>query len=104
MYFKDEDLQKWKVESLREYLLQRGFPIGNNTRKANLTEKVIFAQKLDLPNQRSQEEREKEILNAKHNKLSNDSVQVRQPNKKTGLKEVNTYQLLFRKILINMHN
>ena len=80
MYFKDEELQKWKIESLGEYFLQRGFPIGNNTRKVNLTEKVIFAQKLDLQNQRSQKEREKEILNAKHNKLSNDGAQVPQPN------------------------
>ena len=53
MYFIDEELQKWKVEDLRKYLLQRGVPIGNNARKANLIEKVIFAQKLDLPIQPS---------------------------------------------------
>ena len=55
MYFIDEELQKWKVEDLRKYLFQRGVPLGNNARKANLIEKVIFAQKLDLPIQPSQE-------------------------------------------------
>ena len=80
MYFTDEELQKWKVEDLRKYLLQRGVPIGTNARKANLIEKVIFAQKLDLPNQPSQEEHEKEILNAKHKKLSIDGVQIPPPN------------------------
>ena len=54
MYFTDKE---WKVEDLRKYLLQRGVPVGNNARKANLTEKVIFAQKLDLPIQPSLEER-----------------------------------------------
>ena len=41
---------------------------------------MIFAQKLDLPIQPSQEEREKEILNAKHNKLSIDGVQIPHSN------------------------
>ena len=41
---------------------------------------MIFAQKLDLPIKPSQEEREKEILNAKHNKLSIDGVQIPHPN------------------------
>ena len=80
MYLTDEELQKWKVEDFRKYLLQRGVPISNNARKTNLTEKVLFAQKLDLSIQPSQEEREKEILNAKHNKLSIDSVQIPHPN------------------------
>ena len=55
-------------------------PIGNNALKANLIEKVMFAQKLDLPIQPSQEEREKKILNAKHHKLSIYGVQIPQPN------------------------
>ena len=80
MYLTDEELQKWKVEDFRKYLLQRGVPISNNARKTNLIEKVLFAQKLDLSIQPSQEEREKEILNAKHNKLSIDSVQIPHPN------------------------
>ena len=42
MYFIDEELQKWKVEDLRKYLLQRGAPIGNNARKANLIFALIF--------------------------------------------------------------
>ena len=37
---------------------------------------MIFAQKLDLPIQQSQEEIEKEMSNAKHNKLSIDGVQI----------------------------
>ena len=82
MYFTDEELQKWKVEDLRKYLLQRGVLIGNNVHEANLIEKVIFAQNsyLDLPIQPSQEEREKEILNANHNKLSIDVAQIPHPN------------------------
>ena len=80
MCFTDEELQKSKVEDPRKYLLQRGVPISNNARKTNLIEKVLFAQKLDLSIQPSQEEREKEILNAKHNKLSIDSVQIPHPN------------------------
>ena len=96
MYFTDEALQKWKVEDLRKYFLQRGVPIGNNAHKANLIEKVIFVQKLDLPIRPSQDERKKEILNAKHNKLSINGVQILHPNniKKTGLLEVNTYQVM----------
>ena len=80
MYFTDEELQRWKVEDLRKYLLQRGVPIANNARKANLIEKVILAKKLDLPIQPSQEENEKEILNAEHNKFSIDGVQIPHPN------------------------
>ena len=80
MYFKDVELQKWKVEDLRKYLLQRGVLIGNNARKANLIEKGISAQKLDLPIQPSQEEGEKEILNAKDYKLSIDGAQIHHPN------------------------
>ena len=41
---------------------------------------MIFAQKLNLPIHPSQEEREKEILNAKRNKLSIDGVQIPHPN------------------------
>ena len=104
MYSTDEELQNSKVEDLRNYPLQRGVLIGNNARKANLIEKVIFAQKLDLLIHPSQEEREKEILNAKHIKLCIDGVQIPHPmtSKKTGLLEVNTYQVLFR--IMNMQN
>ena len=80
MYFTDKVLQKWKVEDLRKYLLQRCVPTGNNVRKANLIEKVIFAKKLHLPIQLSREKRKKEILNAKRNKLSIDGVQIPHPN------------------------
>ena len=79
MYFADEELQKLKVEDLQKYLLQRGVPIGNNSCKANLIEKVICAQKLDSQIQPSQGERQKEFLNAKHNKLSVDGVQISHP-------------------------
>ena len=80
MYFTDEKLQKWKVEDLRKYLLQRRVSIGNNACKANLIEKVVFAQKTDFPRQPSQEEREKEILNADFNKMSIDDVQILHSN------------------------
>ena len=36
MHSTDEELQKWKVEDLGNYLLQRDVPIGNNAHKANL--------------------------------------------------------------------
>ena len=84
MHFTDGKLQNWNVDDLRKYLLQGNIQIGNNVRKANLIQKVISAQKLDLPIQHSQDEREKEILNAKHNKLSIDGVQIHHPN---GIKE-----------------
>ena len=41
---------------------------------------MICAQNLDLPIHPNQEQREKEILNAKHNKLSNDGVHIPYPN------------------------
>ena len=107
MYFADEELQKWKVEDLRKYLLQRGVPIGNSARKVNLIEKVIFARKLDLPIQPSQEEREKEILNAIL--ILNWALMVCKyltpmTLKKIGLLEVSIYQVLFLIILMNMLN
>ena len=39
-----------------------------------------YRQKLDLPIQPSQEEREKDILNSTHNKLSIDGVEIPHPN------------------------
>ena len=41
---------------------------------------MIFAHTLDLPIHPSQEERKSEILNAKHNKLIIDGVQIPHPN------------------------
>ena len=76
MHFTDGKLQNWNVDDLRKYLLQGDIQIGKNVRKANLIQKVISAQKLDLPIQHSQDEREKEILNAKRNKLCIDGVQI----------------------------
>ena len=105
MYFKDEELEKWKVGDLRKYLLQRGVPIDNNVCKAYFNEKVPFAKKFDLPIQPGQES-EKEILNAKHNKLSIDGVKYLIPmtSKKIGSLEVNTYKVLFWIILMKMQN
>ena len=79
MYFTDEELQKWKIEDLRKNLLQRGVPIDNNACKANLIEKVIFAQKFDFLIEPSQEH-EKEIFNANHNKLRIDDMQIPHSN------------------------
>ena len=61
MYFTDEEFQKRKVKYLKKYLLQRGVPIGNNVRKANLIGKVIFAQ-LDLPIQPRQEREKGNVI------------------------------------------
>ena len=56
-----------------------------------------------VPIQPSQEEGEKDILNTKH-KLSIDGVQTPITSKKIALLGVNTYQILFWKILMNMQN
>ena len=84
MYFTDKELQKWKVEDLRKYLFQRDVPISNNASKENLIKKKIFLQNLDMLIQPRQGEREKEILNAKHNKFSIDGIQIPHP---TDIKE-----------------
>ena len=54
--------------------------IGNNACKANLIEKVIFAENLDFPIQSSQEKHKKEIVKANHNKLNINDVQISHPN------------------------
>ena len=86
MHFTDGKLQNWNVDDLRKNLLQRDIQIGNNAPQANLIQKVNSAQKLDLPIQHSQDEGEKEILNAKHNKLSIDGVQIHHPNGRDGFR------------------
>ena len=80
MFFTDEELQKWKVDELKKFLQQRGVPIGNNIRKAELVEKVNFAQRLELTILPSQEEREQEITSSKEQKLNIDGVQIPHPN------------------------
>ena len=96
MYFNDKELEKWKVGDLTKYLLQQGVPIDNNVCKAYFIEKVALAKKFNLPIQPGQE-REKEILNAKHNKLSIDGVKYLIPmtSNRIGSLEVNTYKVVF---------
>ena len=50
MVFTEEELRVWKVEDLKKYLSDRGVPLNTkNCRKPQLIEKVIFAEKLELP-------------------------------------------------------
>ena len=63
MVFTDEELSKWKVENLKSFLLARGIPLGSGScRKTQLIEKVILAEKLDLPVLPSFDIRQKEII------------------------------------------
>ena len=41
-----EELSKWKVETLRSYLKERGVSLSGSNRKADLIEKVVYAEKL----------------------------------------------------------
>ena len=50
MVYTEEDLYEWKVEDLRKFLSDRGVPLrAGSCRKAQLIEKVIYAEKLELP-------------------------------------------------------
>ena len=55
MAFTEEELRIWRVEDLKKYLSNRGVPLNTkNCRKQQLIEKVIFAEKLELPTLPSQ--------------------------------------------------
>ena len=80
MYFTQEELAQWKVEDLKNFLQERGVPINSNSsRKAQLIEKEIFAQKLELPVLPNQDARQQEISNSKLKKLNVDGVQIPHP-------------------------
>ena len=69
-----------KLKILESTFFNEVFKLATMLIKQIYLKKVICAQKLDLPIQPSQEQREKEILNAKHNKLSNHGVHIPKPN------------------------
>ena len=51
-----EELSKWNGEELRKYPNDRGVPMSGSCRKADMIEKAIFADKLSLPVQPSQQQ------------------------------------------------
>ena len=59
-----------------------------------------------MPAQPIQEERKREMLNAKHNKLNINGEQIPHPNniKENWITGTEYYQVLFQILLINMHN
>ena len=56
-----EELSKWKVETLRSYLKERGVSLSGSNGKADLIEKVVYAEKLGLRVLPTQTERSSEI-------------------------------------------
>ena len=102
---------RWRITKMESW---RSLKVPSSTRcsswqqcsKSKFNWKSDFGTEVDLAIQPSQEEREKEILNAKHSKLSIYGVQIPHPmtSKKTGLLEVITYQVLFWQMLMNIQN
>eukprot|EP00795_Rhopilema_esculentum_P010160 gene10160-18827_t len=77
MVFTEEELRVWKVEDLKKYLSDRGVPLNTkNCRKPQLIEKVIFAEKLELPTLPSQAVRKSEIDLNRSKILFVDGVQL----------------------------
>ena len=81
MVFTETELKDWKVEDLRKFLTERGVPLNASCcRKAQLIEKVVFAQKLELPVLPSNEQRITEIIEQSNNKLMIDGVKLPHPS------------------------
>ena len=74
-----EELSKWKVETLRSYLKERGVSLSGSNRKANLIEKVVYAEKLGLRVLPTQTERSSEISANRGSILLVDGAQIPSP-------------------------
>ena len=75
MFLTTEDLNKWNVEDLKKYLTARGVPLSSGScRKAQLIEKVLYAEKLELPILPTNENRQKEIESTRLQKLTVDDI------------------------------
>lgn len=80
MVFTQEELNKWNIEALRKYLSVRGVPLsGGGGRKADLIQKILAAQLLQLPVLPSLEEKSKEIQDRRHAKLSVSCIKIPYP-------------------------
>ena len=62
MVLTQEELKDWNMDTLKNYLTERGVTLsGGGSRKADLIRKVLAADLLQLPTLPSQEEKSKEI-------------------------------------------
>ena len=75
-----EELSKWKVETLRSYLRERGVSSSGSNRKADLIEKVVYAEKLGLRVLPTQMEQSSEISANRGSILLVDGVQIPSPD------------------------
>ena len=71
-----EELSKWNVGELRKYLNDRGVPLSGSSRKPDMIENAIFADKLSLPVQPSQQQRLSEISCSRKQYMLIDGVQI----------------------------
>ena len=77
MVLTEKDLQSWRIGDLRKYLSDRGVPVNTRSnRKEQLIEKIILAQKLELPTLPSQADRISEIDANRKKILFVDGVQL----------------------------
>ena len=77
MVYTEEELNEWKVEDLRKFLSDRGVPLSaGSCRKAQLIQKVVYAEILELPVLPSKMERVTEISKSRVAKLTVDGVKI----------------------------
>ena len=70
MVLTQEELKDWNMDTLKNYLTERGVTLsGGGSRKADLIRKVLAADLLQLPTLPSQEEKSKEIARRRLLKL-----------------------------------
>ena len=77
MTFTEEELLAWTVDKLKNYLTTRGVTVsGGGGRKADLIQKVLAADLLQLPLLPSMEAKEKEITDRRLVKLWVDGITI----------------------------
>ena len=78
-----ENLEKWTVESLKIFLLNRGVPLTGGIRKADLVTKCILTDQLQLPVLSTVPEKVEEIQTRREQKLKDGYVQIPFPEELT---------------------
>ena len=77
MVLTSEELQKWNIDSFKEYLMDRGVPLSGGSRKADLIRKCIFlTDELQLPILPSVIVRSTEITDRRFQKLKIGYVKI----------------------------
>ena len=71
-----ENLEKWTVESLKIFLLNRGVPLTGGIRKADVVTKCILTDQLKLPVLSTVPEKVEEIQTRREQKLKDGYVQI----------------------------